>query len=50
MEYSLGFAAILLVCAIIASAFQNETAKQVAAGLLRVSIITILLSVVAISL
>ena len=49
MEFSLGLVAILLICAIIASAFQNETAKQVATGLLRTSIIVILLSVIAIS-
>lgn len=50
MDNFILFGTLILICAVVASAFQGETATQVSAGLLRTSVILILISVIALSL
>lgn len=50
MDNFILFGTLILICAVVASAFQGETATQVSTGLLRTSIILILISVIALSL
>lgn len=50
MDNFILFGTLILICAVVASAFQGETATQVSTGLLRVCIISILISVIVLSL